>query len=703
MIKSVIDLLYFFFKIMNPTQNETINTVEIQEQDINTNDSIQTLFEEEQRLLDKITNEKLKEIAQKEFDEMKNDFEAQKEALWENTSNLLNELKKEFSEDIDWLEKIENLDFLKDFENYDLFIDLLKEENWELTEDQKENIYYIFANTDEWDIEMFIDMELEWSNMIDSESAENFITNFKIKNPNTEESNNTNTAHNDTEQNNLKEDIDLKIQEFKDLLITIKDKFYLLNNEDKTFIENLENKIKENKEWFTNLVNKNFEILKRIIKKAEKNKQTIEKEEKTIEKEEKKYSSIKNKLNNINTSQLNEKENKLLNKIKWIIDKINKFNDSLEENKKDLIKILQNKDNLNLLIWILAKSWDEELINNFSKIIKESWDEKLIENFNNFAKEYSNIHPIVIKENNDWNLEITPTLKSEKWRYELKLDIDFPIKNIERPITNMTIAERAEFSREKMRLRKEIKVIKKEALEIHKNISELKNTNKENKNELEQLKKNPTEADKERIKELEKDIKKNEIVIKDLEWKLETRKARVEALQEEFNILVEEFNQEIQRRLDEKLQKLKEAKERLKDNIDFLERTGFTIFSNSTIDPAIKYINRFPWSLGLKGEIDLVKWEFGESSLDWQEKWREVFIRLFNKMISGNPDEPIKDIMWIVKWTNNILKDKNKSMHMLKEYGIDPNATWISHKLIENLKKKNTNEENIDNTEESEK
>jgi len=68
----------------------------------------------------------------------------------------------------------------------------------------------------------------------------------------------------------------------------------------------------------------------------------------------------------------------------------------------------------------------------------------------------------------------------------------------------------------------------------------------------------------------------------------------IEAKQNELNFLIKDFNNEIQRRLDIKLKELREKEIQTKDNLAFLERTGFTVFNNSTITPAISYINRYP-------------------------------------------------------------------------------------------------------------
>lgn len=249
-------------------------------------------------------------------------------------------------------------------------------------------------------------------------------------------------------------------------------------------------------------------------------------------------------------------------------------------------------------------------------------------------------------------------------------------------------------------------------------------------NKLNELKKQKTAPNK-NAKDLIIDIQIN-LISKELEY----IKSRIQKIKNMFNINTQEnnfetkqklitiitnfiyFNQEKQKTLTNKLQDInmrmqkevstaliwkydyiKKQAERKRETLQFLDNIGFSLIPQSLSDILIyeinnskELINNNLWWDKIYTDIDFLKWSFWWSETESFNKSKKTFLKLFNKIISWNPNKPIstEEIETIVdkkeywKYWNN-----TKIIEIFEEYEIYNNWNFRLEKMIKNVKSKN--------------
>jgi len=161
--------------------------------------------------------------------------------------------------------------------------------------------------------------------------------------------------------------------------------------------------------------------------------------------------------------------------------------------------------------------------------------------------------------------------------------------------------------------------------------------------------------------------------------------------EEEKEKLIENAKEEKAKIISENT-RLAEQKDKIKKGmLNFLHSIWFDLINQDITNAIIEYVNSnksslkdFPW---LKWDIDLEKWKLWFDYDNWNNnslhpKEMSNFIRLFNKMLTGNINEPN-----IINWDSGKVSyfDPNKITRILNNFSI-----WTKEsEMIKNLKKIN--------------
>lgn len=235
---------------------------------------------------------------------------------------------------------------------------------------------------------------------------------------------------------------------------------------------------------------------------------------------------------------------------------------------------------------------------------------------------------------------------------EYKLETDLP----QLPNTENILSKR----RELQKIRFELKQI----WELEKEFQDLS------------LKENKTENEKKRFKELEGIVERNKDKIKELiKIAEELRKA----------LLNIDFDSKEKQRLSEKQQKQEKT-------LSFLHSTWFDIIPQTFTDKVIEEVNFAKkgiidlwWEKRLQENINIKEGKFWNSVLENEE---EIFIRFFNKMVSGNPTEPLSIESYKSKEKNPEQFTRLQLLENFRNWGIlDINGDYKFQKMMDNLLK----------------
>lgn len=169
----------------------------------------------------------------------------------------------------------------------------------------------------------------------------------------------------------------------------------------------------------------------------------------------------------------------------------------------------------------------------------------------------------------------------------------------------------------------------------------------------------------------------------DLRWKIENIQNKINSIRDyvvkQSSAIYKTYEKQIKELLKQEEDK---KKEQLK-TLHFLHSIWFDRIPKNITDSIIAQINLSKWTYGLNTDIDLKNWILGFSDgIDWNSVIeKQDFIKLFNKMISWDPENPVS--LSIANWSMWAIQAKN-----LKQILDSPlMKIWWVWKAMENLKK----------------
>jgi len=702
------NLIYIYFFMWAFEKTEWLKV------DNSDKDITQQLFNKERKLLQKLeeSNSDLLWVAKEEFEQMKNDYNNEKNKwlketqknIWSITLDInkqkkLNWFIKEFRTDMVWINKISNFSELW---NYDKFINLLIDNSlWNFTE---EKVFTVFSKYDLEQIKNWI-----WDEFpIDKTWVKKMIKNIKKGIDVKKEENTISSGNNLIEKGKNKEILVGQKNEQSKIIISISN----LKLEDVSKISIL---IVEymNKYWDDDFIKKhkyyfNKKIKEEWVKESTKeNKGVLIKQEKHLNKLlsisyiSEKFPELSKALElNLEIQKLDNLD-KITNKKNLLKDKISEIS---QERLKELFSIL--KKNVDKDIKKIEDSW--------IKIDSVEWQKKLKE-----TKSYRDYKAIY-----DWFSELSPSLwnsigkkftspkslfdnyysweKSnthiENWKLkvawideeELKRNWDTVYSSGENwfwriyklseipPVMN-SIVEKTSYSLEmelpdiSKELDYDRRVLSEKIWTIDKSIDKKKVSLEARKKDLARKKENWEDT-----AEIEATIERLEI---EIEWLEKDKKISYKEFEKKLDIYKEEFENKIEQK--EKTQK---------DTLVFLWEIGFDLIPQDITDHLIEMININPSLYWFDTKIDLSNWELWFSTLD--SRWLDINNkkRFLKSIMTSlwNPKDLFKE-EWIINNTS-VVVDTDLSLYLNQNW-----YKWIgAHtKMLENLLNRDSDSKEI--------
>ena len=158
------------------------------------------------------------------------------------------------------------------------------------------------------------------------------------------------------------------------------------------------------------------------------------------------------------------------------------------------------------------------------------------------------------------------------------------------------------------------------------------------------------------IVELQKTIEKNDIYLESLELKLSLEKDTLITFETKLKKAENIYKKAMHEKLLSSWDAIKYRDNEVRERVKFLDSIWFTTMPESVTNVIFNFIKRHKGIINLNmgwktinWRIDINTWMFGWDKVTWNDSVvnKEIFITLFNKMISWNPGEPI-DVQAII-------------------------------------------------------
>lgn len=178
----------------------------------------------------------------------------------------------------------------------------------------------------------------------------------------------------------------------------------------------------------------------------------------------------------------------------------------------------------------------------------------------------------------------------------------------------------------------------------------------------------------------------NKTSIKDIVDAIRTKR---DALQKELTQAYTDYQADLKRISEVYAKSQQEKKDVMKSSLDFISSIGFDVVPQYITDMILGEINRGELGALVSEPIDIANGNFGIKNDDKKRiitDEKQAFIKLVNRMFSGNEQEPINILEH--SGETNVPIDKMKLKEQLAKYGIFPNKEkWDINKIRENLRK----------------
>ena len=666
---------------MDPENNNTIE----HKQNIDTSQKIEEKFLVEEEKLNKLKNSpELYKRWEEELKEYKDNYKKIKlENIWK-----INNIKKEFWNDIKWLINISKIAPKK-----------FKEELWKdlFTNEQEEKLYKIFKRPSK--IREFLEFGWELPESGSKKDFDRFIKDLEIR-------------------KELKKEYDFFSSALWKIDFSIVSKKELLE-----YIEQI-----KKYEWKIDLssIDKEKNEIKKSLEQKQREEEQKQREEEQKQREEKQLETDKKEekaRENIKSSNSKlEKFKDIYKDLEWIdwledinknfsiVSKLQPLKDKgdFKEIKNEYDEKLKKFSELELKIqknaWKIVKSIIDKDVENW-KIKKNSeWKIISIEPdslYNKLISKFTSISPLVEQAFEPFLIDTSPVLQKEKdiinfisgWKLDISKikkigDGKYMFDGKEFDISENW--ELTTYSVDKYWHKIELWNIWKDDLESLEDVKwEFSEKNKRLKNLWEEYNNKLIE-----LKQAKEEIPINESKINRLETVLVEKKKRIENIIKEINKLKIELKEEKQKLSNfitkDKLKKVEKSQKILND-------TGLTkFFPQSVIDEIFARINlssTLREQLWFDTEIDLSEWKLWFKWMwDWEYIQKQKFAEFVNSMISWNKGEPLN--IWEIKiwniwyWKNELYIRTKISTDLVSW------AIWYDiPKILDNVKKGQLKEE----------